>query len=121
MKIFKDIQQNKVMRMPIRNPFNPLSLVFLLFDLFKNFYTNFLSKVTFTFPKFRFDDSIIPHLEPGTIEANFTDMKIIYAMELGKPGKMSHKLNEKVLNPAVIERVNVKLADSVFHSSTIKA
>ena len=34
---------------------------------------------------------------------------------------MGQKLNKKVFNPAGLEQTSVKLADSVFHDSTINA
>ena len=40
---------------------------------------------------------------------------------MSKSIKLAHKLNDKVLNPCVLEKTNVKLADSLFHSSTINA
>lgn len=106
----------------IQNPFDTDKLVFLMFDpvhLFKNFYNNFMKAVTFSFPSFKFVDSIIPECLGGTMEASFLHIKNLYDIEIGKPLKLAHKLNEKVLNPAVIERTSLKLADSVFHESTI--
>ena len=40
---------------------------------------------------------------------------------MGKPVKMAHKLNDKVLNPSSLEKTSVKLADNIFHESTINA
>jgi hypothetical protein len=54
------------------------------------------------------------------MEPNCLHLKQVHDMELGKPFKMAPKLNDKVFNPAVLERVNANLADAVFHSSTIK-
>ena len=106
----------------IQNPFDTDKLVFLMFDpvhLFKNFYNNFMKAVTFSFPSFKFVDSIIPECLGGTMEASFLHIKNLYDIKIGKPLTLAHKLNEKVLNPAVIERTSLKLADSVFHESTI--
>ena len=51
----------------------------------------------------------------------FAHIKELYHIEEGKSIKPAHKLNDKVLNPCVLEKTNVKLADSLFHSSTINA
>ena len=45
----------------------------------------------------------------------------VYNLELGKAPKIAHRLSDKVLNPATIEKTNVSLADSLFHESTIAA
>ena len=45
-------------------------------------------------------------------EANFNHIKSLCHIEMGKPIKMAHKLNDKVLNPCSLEKTNVKLADS---------
>ena len=53
------------------------------------------------------------------LQANFSHVKQLYALELGKPIKMAHRLSDKVLNPATIERTDVSLANACFHESTI--
>ena len=45
----------------------------------------------------------------------------VYNLELGKAPKIAHRLSDKVLNPATIEKTNVSLADSLCHESTIAA
>ena len=65
--------------------------------LFKNFYNNYLNKVS----------EYTPY---GRIEANFEHGKII---------KFADKLNVKCLKPVAIERCNVSLAAHIFHESTI--
>ena len=40
-------------------------------------------------------------------------------IEIGNPVKIAHKLNDKVLNPRSLEKTNVRLADALFHESTI--
>ena len=52
---------------------------------------------------------------------NFSHIQKLYHIELDKRPKMGHKLTEKVLHPKVIEKSNVKLADSLFHESTMNA
>ena len=53
--------------------------------------------------------------------AEWSHIEQLYNLELGKPLRIAHKLNDKVLRPKPIERSNVKLADSLFHESTIDA
>ena len=55
------------------------------------------------------------------ITANFSHIRELYNLELGKPIKMAFKLTDKVLRPSSLEKTNVKLADSCFHESTINA
>ena len=45
----------------------------------------------------------------------------VYNRELGKHLKIAHRLSEKVLHPSTIEKTNEKLADVLFHNSTINA
>ena len=59
---FNELRGGKNILKPIQNPFDSEKQVFLLFDpvhLFKNFYNNFLRKITFTYPAFQFIDSMI--------------------------------------------------------------
>ena len=55
------------------------------------------------------------------LQANFSHVKQLYALELGKPIKLAYRLSDKVLNPATIERTDVSLANACFHESTIHA
>ncbi len=90
--------------------------LFLLFDSvhnFKNIYNNFQNKKVFVAPGF--EDS------SAKLSADFKHLEQLYDYELGKPAKMAHKLSEKALHPTALEKTNVKLADSVFHDSTIAA
>ena len=103
----------------VNNPYFPGRKIFLLFDpvhLFKTFYNNFMNYSIFRYPTY-------DHSEPSEeiFEAKFSHVKDIFHIELGKSIKMAHKLNDKVLNPSVLEKTNVKLADSLFHHSTINA
>ena len=59
----------------------------------------------------------------------FTGFTVIKVKNSKRPHRLKNatcitrgdpKLNDKVFNPAILERVNVTLADAVFHSSTIK-
>ena len=56
-----------------------------------------------------------------SITANFSHIRELYNLELGKHIKMAFKLTDKVLRPSSLEKTNVKLADSCFHESTINA
>ena len=50
---------------------------------------------------------------------NFAHICEPYHLEVVKVPKMEHKLTDVVLNPANIEKRNVKLANVCFHESTI--
>ena len=99
----------------VPNPWVPDQNIYLLYDivhLFKNAYNNFVNKENFICPTL--------HLN-GELHPNFSHIKELYTMELGKVQKMAYKLADKVLNPQVIEKNNVKLADACYHESTINA
>ena len=99
----------------IKNPFNTLMIIFLLFDtvhLFKNIYCNFLKYGIFVCPSFE---------EDGQLTAKFAHIVQLYNIELTTPVKRAHKLVEKMLHPSSIEKNNVMLADACFHDSTINA
>ena len=90
--------------------------VFPMFDTthcFKNLFNNFVNHKVFKCPPFS--------TENDGFTASFSHIKLLYDMELGKPMKMAHRLNDKVLSPSALERTNVRLADSLFHDSTINA
>ena len=80
----------------------------------KNIYKNFLSRRVFELP-------VIQLLVPNAINARFSDVETVYSKECHKPLKHVHKLTETVLKPKSIEKVNVKLAMSLLHESTINA
>ena len=87
--------------------------MFLCFDAvhnFKNLFNNFSKKSSFQCPEFKGEEIGSP---------SFQHLEELYNIESGNPVKMAHKLTEKVLHPSSIERVNVSLADSAFHESTI--
>ena len=80
--------------------------------LFKNIYNNLNNYETFTCPAWEGE---------GECTAKFSHVAELYALEATKPIKMAYKLSDKVLNPSSLEKTNVKLADSLFHESTINA
>lgn len=113
-KFFKDELCSGMLNCSINNPLKSQNRIFLLFDpvhLFKNFYNNFINKKFFECPNF----------ENEIIKSNIEHITEIYNIELGKSVKIAHRLSDKVLAPASIEKSNVSLADSIFHESTIAA
>ena len=56
----------------------------------------------------------------GELHGNFSHIKHLYNLELGKPIKMAYKLCDKVLNLASIEKTNASLADACVHESPYK-
>ena len=98
----------------IPNPLDPGNRIFLFFDptyLFKNFDSNFINKKYYECPDF----------DGKTLKPDMQHIPNVYNLELGKAPKIAHRLSDKVLNPAIIEKTNVSLADSLFHESTIAA
>ena len=99
----------------IPHPFINNAKIFLLFDpvhIFKNIYNNFVNRKIFDCPKFE-GETI------GLVE--FCHIEELFHIECGKQIRMAYKLNEKVLHPTNIEKTNVRLADALFHDSTIAA
>lgn len=88
----------------------PLFLSFDPVHCFKNIYNNFQTRKKLQCPLFQ---------ESGVICPSFTHIEELFQMEKGKPVKMAYKLTHKVISPSSIEKTNVKLADAVFHDSTI--
>ena len=89
----------------------------MIFDpthIIKNVYNNFLTRKTFELP-------VLSPLVPRPLTANFSDVVAVYDEECHKCLRIAHKLSETVLNPKTIEKVNVRLALSVLHESTISA
>ena len=82
---------------------------------------NFLKYLIFEYQKFPVKDSSMQVNDDETILANSGHVKQLYYLELGKPVKMAHTLNDKILNPSSLEKTSVNLADSFFHESTINA
>ncbi len=99
----------------VPHPVSKNEVLFLLFDSvhnFKNLYNNFHNRRELRAPGFDDEEELHGH---------FRHLEELYELELGKPAKLAYKLTEKVLHPSAIERTNVKLADAVFHDSTISA
>ena len=113
-KFYKDELCSGMLNCYIDNPLKSQNRIFLLFDpvhIFKNFYNNFINKKFFVCPLF----------ENEVLKPNMEHVIDIYKTELGKSVKIAHRLSDKVLHPASIERTNVSLADAMFHESTIAA
>ena len=101
----------------IVNPFSTTEAkIFTMYDtvhLYKNFYFNLMNKKTLVCP---------PMLDGGApLHADFKHLEQLYSMESGAEVKMAHRLNDKVLHPTNIERVNVRLAMAATHESTVSA
>ena len=52
---------------------------------------------------------------------SFSHINELYELKKGKHEKMTYKISEQVLHPQVIEKSSVKMAEAVFHESTINA
>ena len=92
---------------------NDGSRIFLLYDyvhIFKCVYNGFVNKRRFLCPPWN-GEKIAPDMD---------HIECLRKIELGRPAKYAHKLTDKVLHPMPIEKTNVKLADSLFHESTIE-
>ena len=88
------------------------SLIHLFFDpthVLKCCYNNFFTRKLLKCPDF----------DGENVEANFEHIKTLYKMEFGKSPKYAYKLTDKVISPNGIEKTSVKLADALFHPSTI--
>jgi len=115
-KFYKDFLCAGIWKPFITNQFTG-GKIFLIFDpthIVKNVYNNWLTRKTFKLPS-------VVSLVPEPLTANFSDVVAVYDEECHKPLRIAHKLSETVLNPKTIEKVNVKLALSVLHESTISA
>ena len=115
-KFYKDYLCGGAWKTSIENTFTG-GKIFLVFDpthVIKYIYNNLLSRNIFKLP------AILP-LVPNIITANFADVKAVFSNEYHKLLRIAHKLSETVLHPKTIEKVNVKLALSLLHESTITA
>ena len=115
-KFYKDFLCDGIWKSSITNSFTG-GKIFLIFDpthVIKNIYNNFLTRKVFKFP------AMLPFV-PQILTANFSDVQAVYNNECHKPLRIAHKLSETMLNPKTIEKVNVKLALSLMHESTISA
>ena len=82
--------------------------------MIKNIYDNFLAKRVFKLPNMHC-------FVPAPLTPSFADVETLYNNECKKPLRIAHKLSETVLKPKSIEKVNVNLALSLLHASTINA
>ena len=83
----KSLTADKAFRDSIQNPFNLHRLIYMAFDpvhLFKCFYTNLQSRQTFVFPQYENHDVLL--------EAKFSDIKLLYEMELEKPLRKAYRI-----------------------------
>ena len=115
-KFYKHFLCNGTWRSSINNKFTG-GEIFLVFDpthIIKNVYNNFLTRRVFKLPA-------TLSFMPKTVTASFSDVEAVYNIECHKPLRIAYKLSETVLNPKSIEKVNVKLALSLLHESTITA
>ena len=100
----------------ICNPYRTNNRIFTMYDnvhIFKNFYYNLLNKKTLICPPF-----------PGTqtpMKAEFSHLLKLHQMEQGTVVKMAYRLTDRVLHPTSLERVNVQLAMSAMHETTLAA
>ena len=113
-KFYKDFLCEGRWKPSIVNPFTG-GQIFLIFDpthIIKNVYNNLLTRKLFKLP-------VLPPLVRESLSAKFSDVVAVYDQECDKCLRIAHKLSETVLNPKTIEKVNVKLALSVLHESTV--
>ena len=82
--------------------------------MIKNIYNNFLAKRVFKLPSMH-------RLVSAPLTASPADVETVRNNERGKPLRIAHKLSETVLRPKSIKKVNVNLALSLLHESTINA
>lgn len=98
--------------LPINNPVDPQSKLFLLFDPthgIKNIYNNFQKAREFRY------------VAEGIQKPSFQHVRQLYEIEEKKALRMAHKLNKITIAPTGMQRTSAKLAMSVFHDSTIAA
>lgn len=55
------------------------------------------------------------------LEVKASDLEKVHALEQGAEVKMAYRLTDRVLHPNSVERVNVQLAASVSHETTVAA
>ena len=61
-----------------------------------------------------------PDFNDKKVKATFEHVVRLYKSEIGKPIRYAYKLTDKVMTPNGIEKTSVKLADALFHISTIE-
>ena len=92
--------------------------IFTMYDtvhIFKNLYYGLMRSRSLSLPPFPGSE------DQRVLEVNFDHLKMIHDEEHGQPAKLAYKLTDKVLNPSVLERVNVKLAAAATDESTCAA
>ena len=102
----------------IKNPYSSDAdaRIYTMYDtvhLFKNMYFNLINKKTLLCPPFPDSES--------ALHVQFSHLLQVYNMEYGTEAKMAYKLTDKALHPTNVERVNVQLAVSAMHETTIAA
>jgi hypothetical protein len=106
---------NKSLAPSIQHPESEENRLFLFFDSvhnFKNWYNCFVNKGLLVCPNFRGEKIGNP---------KFSHIRMLYELEAGKMVKIAFRLTNRVLFPTTIDKTNVRLADSLFHESTIAA
>lgn len=113
-KFYVEFLGNGYLRISIPHPFkNDGSRIYLLYDyvhIFKCIYNILINKRRL----------ICPDFDGEKVAPDMAHIEKLRMLELGKPAKYSYKLSDKVLHSHPIEKTNVKLADSLFHESTIE-
>ena len=113
-KFFKDFLCNNAWKASIPNWYTN-GKIFLIFDsihIIKKIYNNLVNRRVFEML------SITPILD-SSLTASFADKEKVYNLECQNPSRIAHRLTETVLKLNSIEKVNVKLALTVFHESTV--
>ena len=117
-KFYTDFLCDGTLRRWIPLPEDEEKKLWLLFDIvhgFKNEYNCWERQEYFVCPDIYPTDPA----NPKPLRPNFAHLKEIHARESGQHTKIAHKLSLKALNPTSIEKTSVKLADAIFHESTI--
>ena len=92
-----------------------------IFDFWPHSYYQKHIQQLFVKKSFSTSKHVFQPLVPNAVTAHFNDIVLVYNHECQKLLKIAHCLTETVLRPKAIEKVNVKLALSVFHESTVNA
>ena len=104
----------------ILNPYSEQEQkIFTMYDtvhVFKNTYYSLMRHKSLSLPPFPDSED-----QQRMLEVRFEHLKMIHDSELGQPAKLAFKLTDKVLNPSVLERVNVQLAAAATDESTCAA
>lgn len=93
--------------------------IFLMYDTvhaFKNIRNNWINLTTLNHT-FTYSDWETSELK----YASFSHLRDLYTCESNMLIKKAYKLNYKTVYPSNLDRLNVSLADNIFHESTISA